>query len=325
MADQLKLSEPGNALSQDPGTREYLRCYGLPSPPEVRYGSLRFDSPEPSYRVSLFGQAWLPVQAEATVLFIHGFCEHTGNYGKLINELINSRIAVASMDLRGHGFSEGARGHVDAPHCYLTDLEYFARIVFPTLTPNRPLHIWAHSLGGLLALQLLWRKKLPVTPASIIVTSPFLGFPELSGLPKMMAAMAPTLARIMPSLPVSADIKPESLSHDSEYLSERAKDPLIFGVATPQWFVSMQKLIADTQNNAIGFPDLTPTLCMLAGDERVTNLTEARRFAFNGLASMKHKVIEFPGMRHELEKEPSIRERVVKESIAWMLSHDNNT
>jgi alpha-beta hydrolase superfamily lysophospholipase len=321
MADQLKLSEPGNLLSQDPATREYLRCYGLPAPPEVRYGSLRFDSPEPSYRVGLFGQAWLPVQAEATVLFIHGFCEHTGNYGNLITDFVKNKLAVLSIDLRGHGFSEGPRGHVDSPQCYLEDLEYFLKVSFPALAPNRPLHIWAHSLGALLALQLITRKKLPVIPASVVVSSPFLGFPELKGSKKIMAKFAPLIAKIMPTLSIALDMNSDTLSHDLEYLAEREKDPLIFREATPQWLISVTKLIQDIHTKAEQFPSHPPTLFMLAGDELVTNLSDARRFAFNGLSSIKHKVIEFPRMRHELEKEKEIRGRVVKDSIAWMLSH----
>lgn len=320
--DQLKLSEPGNALSQDTATQEYLRCYDLPAPPRVRYGSMRFDSPEPSFRVGLFGQAWMPLQPEATVLFIHGFCEHVGNYGRLISELVDARIAVAAIDLRGHGFSEGPRGHVDAPQCYLEDLEYFAKIAFAALTPNRPFHIFAHSLGGLLALQLLLRKKLPTTPASVVLSSPLLGFPGLTGMNKILAPLAPLIAKVMPALPIAAKIKTSSLSHDEAYLKERAQDPLIFDVATPQWLVSCTKLVAEVQDQAKTFATAPPTLLLLAGDERVTNLTEARRFAFNGLASVKHKVVEFPGQRHELEKEPEIRARVVKESIAWMLSHN---
>ena len=56
---------------------------------------------------------------------------------------------------------------------------------------------------------------------------------------------------------------------------------------------------------------------MLAGEERITNLLEARRFAFQAYAGQQHKVVEFPGMFHELEKEESIRDRVVSETVAW--------
>src|ERR1700742_4333125 len=99
---EFRLSDPGANLQQDPSPREYLRCYGLPTPPDVRYGSLHFSSPQPKARVSIFGQAWLPHGAEATVLFLHGFCEHTGNYGHLIQDFVRAGLAVAAIDLRGH-------------------------------------------------------------------------------------------------------------------------------------------------------------------------------------------------------------------------------
>jgi acylglycerol lipase len=149
-----------------------------------------------------------------------------------------------------------------------------------------------------------------------------LGFPELTGINKIAAPLAPMIAKFFPALPFSAKLQPDSLSHDEKYLSERADDPLIFDVATPQWLVSCTKLIDEVQAQAKIYNDAPPILCLLAGDERITNLTAARKFAFNGLSSIKHKVVEFPDQRHELEKEPAVRARVVKESIAWMLSHN---
>jgi hypothetical protein len=53
----------------------------------------------------------------------------------------------------------------------------------------------------------------------------------------------------------------------------------------------------------------------------VTNLNEARRFAFHAYGSLKHKVIEFPGYYHELEKEKGVRDRILSESLAWIRSH----
>jgi hypothetical protein len=53
----------------------------------------------------------------------------------------------------------------------------------------------------------------------------------------------------------------------------------------------------------------------------VTSLNEARKFAFRAYSGLTHKVIEFPGYFHELEKEKAIRARVVSESIGWFKSH----
>lgn len=303
---------------------EYLRCYEFPQPPEVRYGFVRMESPQAKDRVSLFGQAWVPLHAAGTVLLVHGYSEHSGNYAQLVRELVAARFAVAALDLRGHGLSEGSRGHAEFASVYAEDLEAFAHAVFPLLLPNRPLYLWGHSLGALACLQAISRGKLPLPPAAAVLTSPLLGFPELSGVRRLMAGLAPMMASLFPTLPVAHGIPPEILSHDEEYLARRHEDPLIARVATPRWLTSMREAVASVQAEAKSFQTLSPTLLLLAGDEKVTNLNEARRFAFNAYAGMRHKVIEFPGYYHELEKERVIRERIVSESIAWFRSHSQS-
>lgn len=319
-----KLSDPGKTLAQDPAMSEYLRCYEFPGPPEVRYGFVRMESPQPKDRVGLFGQAWMPLHAIGTVLLIHGFAEHAGNYAGLVRDLVNANFAVAVLDLRGHGLSEGPRGHVEGPDTYAEDIEAFLEAVFPALLPNRPLYIFGHSLGGLTGLQLLQRKKLPVKPAAAIFTSPLLGFPELLAPQKYLAALAPLVAKILPALPIAHGIPATVLSHDEAYLKRRGLDPLIGRVASPKWLISVAKSVLGVQARADEVGQACPTLLMLAGDEKVTNLDEARRFAFRAYAGLRHKVIEFPGYYHELEKEPGVRGRVVSETIAWLKSHHAN-
>ncbi len=318
---ELVLSDPGAKLSQDSTMSEYLRCYQLPQPPGLRYGCIRFSSPQANHRVSLFGQAWLPAHAVGTVILTHGFSEHSANYARLIQDFLDAQLAVAALDLRGHGLSEGSRGHTDTPDAYAEDVERFIELVLPKLTPNRPLYLWGHSLGAMITLQLVLRKKMPVKPSAIAVTSAFVGFPELFGIQKMMAGLAPMIDKLLPTLPIAHGVMPQNLTHDAEYLAMRALDPLIGRVATPRWLISCKKSIHELQARSQEFADLTPTLFLLAGEELITNANEARRFAFSAYAQLKHKVIEFPGCRHELEKEPAARARVVSESIAWLTSH----
>lgn len=316
-----KLSEPGSSLSQDPAMTEYLRCYEFPQPPTVRYGFRRFESPQSKDRVNLFGQAWVPNHATGTVVLIHGYSEHGGNYSQLVRDFLGARLAVVMLDLRGHGLSEGPRGHLDSPQAYAEDFESFVAGIFTQILPHRPLYVWGHSLGALVGLQLILRGNLPVRPTAAIFTSPLLGYPELKGREKLLAALAPAVATILPTLPISHGIPPQILSHDEEYLSRRFEDPLIGRVSTPRWLLTVRKAMEDVQSRAVEFQGLCPTLLMLAGDERVTNLNESRRFAFQAYAGMKHKVIEFPGYFHELEKEKAIRPRIVSESLAWISSH----
>jgi alpha-beta hydrolase superfamily lysophospholipase len=301
---------------------EYLSGYGLPLPPKARYGFTRVQSPQEKQRVALLAQAWVPAHATATVLVIHGYSEHTGNYSRLIRDFVDARLAVIALDLRGHGLSEGPSGHTPGKDSYAEDVEKVVSEIFPLVAvPGSLLFLWAHSLGALTALQVIHRGRLPEPVAGAVLTSPLLGFPKLTGFQKMAARFSPLLSRITPALPISHGVAPIDLSHDETYLARRHDDPLVRHVTTPRWFESVKAAVADVQNHASDFSAFTPTLLMLAGEERITNLFEARRFAIGAYSGRRHKVIEYPGMFHELEKEPELRPRIVSESVAWYRSH----
>lgn len=316
-----KLSDPGSPLAQDPVMAEYLRSYDFPIPPGVRYGFARIPTRQKKLRVGVLAQAWLPAHAVGTVALVHGYSEHSGNYARLIRDFVKQQLAVIAFDHRGHGLSEGPSGHVQFPNLYVEDAETVIQTLFPLVLPSRPLFLWGHSLGGLITLQLLMRDNLPVRPSAVALSSPMLGFPELKGPQALLAKLSPWIAKILPNLPVSHGIPSEWLSHDEVYLARRHDDPLIKKTTTPLWFESMKKAVTRVNAHAKDFANAPPTLLMLAGAEKITNLAAARRFAYQAYSSQKHKVIEFPGLYHELEKETAVRERVVGESIAWFRSH----
>jgi|GEM_PF-2123258 len=316
-----QLSDPGTLSAQDPAMAEYLRAYSFPPPSDARYGFARLESPQDKNRVRILGQAWVPMHAVGTVALLHGYAEHSGNYSHLVRDMIANQFAVIAVDMRGHGLSEGPSGHLDSPEHYVEDTETVLHEIFGQLLPNRPLYLWAHSMGALVGMQLLQRGRLSTTPKAAVFTSPLLGFPELSGIQKLLSSLSPLLAKLVPTLPVPHGIQPEALSHDLNYLSRRIKDPLIKSTTTPRWFESMKRAAKDLHSFSETFQTLPPTLLMLAGDEKVTNLSEARKFAFSAYGGQTHKVLEFPGALHELEKEPEIRPRVLNESLAWFRSH----
>lgn len=317
------LSEPGLPLSAtDPALVEYLRCYRLPMPPDVRYGSCLFESKANSSKVTLFGQAWVPSHPTGVVFLVHGFHEHAGNYYQLIKDFLGAGLAVSCMDLRGHGLSNGVEGYADSAHCFVEDLEEWIQITHASIGKSLPNFLWGHSLGGLVTLQVLLRNNVKPKFKAAILSSPFLGFPEVEGVKKVLLKITPLLATFLPAMGV-ADITEDEfiLTTNKEYLNERAVDPLIGTKVTPKFIIAMQEAIREIHKNAASFEKRPPILMLLAGQEMVTNLNEARRFAFQGLSSLKHKVIEFPDARHELEKEKHVRARIVRESIAWLNAH----
>ena len=59
----------------------------------------------------LRGQIWAAKNPKAIMSLVHGFGEHSGRYEHMADYLNSKNISVVALDLRGHGRSEGRRGH----------------------------------------------------------------------------------------------------------------------------------------------------------------------------------------------------------------------
>ena len=103
----------------------------------------------------LYYKTWLPEeQPKATLVIVHGAGEHIDRYQNVVNGLVASGFALAGYDLRGHGRSEGRRGHINSWDEYRGDLREFIKMTRQML-PEMPLFILGHSLGSLIVLDYL--------------------------------------------------------------------------------------------------------------------------------------------------------------------------
>jgi|APAra7269097451_1048561.scaffolds.fasta_scaffold00104_88 alpha-beta hydrolase superfamily lysophospholipase len=87
----------------------------------------------------------------ATLVFLHGFGEHSGLYHRFAAELGRHGIDLWALDQPGHGLSDGTRGDVGS----FTDIVTNARTLTALAVqhgPHVPLVIAGHSLGSVGAL-----------------------------------------------------------------------------------------------------------------------------------------------------------------------------
>src|SRR5262249_41630904 len=122
----------------------------------------------------LFACEWLPANGEApraVVGIIHGMGEHSGRYSHVAERLIREGYAVLAYDQRGHGRTDGKRGHTPSYELLVDGVDRFvteARRRFPEL----PLFLYSHSMGGNVTLNYLLRRKPQL--AGAVVTGPWL-------------------------------------------------------------------------------------------------------------------------------------------------------
>jgi alpha-beta hydrolase superfamily lysophospholipase len=100
--------------------------------------------------VKIFYKANKVEVPKAAVVFVHGICEHLGRYDYIMEKFVNEQYNVYRYDARGHGRSEGKRGHLKDFNDYLDDLDLFVNMIKKE-NEGLPLVMVGHSMGGLVA------------------------------------------------------------------------------------------------------------------------------------------------------------------------------
>ena len=99
----------------------------------------------------IFARHWPVDNPVAVMTLIHGFGEHCGRYDHMASHLNANNIAVLSMDLRGHGQTEGKRGIIESYEHLIGDIDDLLGHSRASYPANQH-YLFGHSMGGGLAL-----------------------------------------------------------------------------------------------------------------------------------------------------------------------------
>jgi alpha-beta hydrolase superfamily lysophospholipase len=123
--------------------------------------------------LDLFAQEWSPDhQPHAIACVMHGLGEHGGRYVAMAEVLAERGITLMALDSRGHGRSDGKRGHTPSYEMLLSDIELLIKLV-EARHPGLPVFLYGHSLGGNLVINYALRRDAHL--AGIVATGPWLG------------------------------------------------------------------------------------------------------------------------------------------------------
>jgi alpha-beta hydrolase superfamily lysophospholipase len=277
----------------------------------VRRSQSSFTAPDGT---RLFRRAWLPREARRAVVLVHGLAEHSGRYDHVGAWLSTRDCAVHAYDQRGHGQSEGPRGHVGRFGELLDDLEAFLQTVRRE-QPDVPLVLFGHSMGGLVTTALLAERKPDVACAAL--SGPALEVPEHVSASRQ--AIARLLRRLAPRLRMAAGLDPEHLSRDPGVVRAYVEDPLVFRRVT----VSLaSELLEAVPRTAGGAHQVRVPLLLLHGEsDRLCPARGSR--AFHGqLRGAGHRLRIYPQLRHELLNEPE-HEQVLEDLLDWLRERES--
>ena len=245
---------------------------------------------------------------KAVLFLIHGMGEHARRYEHVAEYFKNVNIATVAIDLRGHGNSEGKRGHMPSYEHMMQDLK-LALHEIEVAYKGLPIILYGHSMGGNLALNYLLRNSKGLMGA--IVTGPYLrlGFDP----PRWKVLLAKLSANIYPSLSQPTGLEKIALARSSQVIQEYENDPLVHDRMTASFFINIHQ--AGIQAIARSKELEIPILLMHGAKDRLTSPGGSKEFYANAGSNVNFHLLE--GLYHEIHNEPEKNE-VFKTQLQWI-------
>lgn len=243
---------------------------------------------------SLFYRYQSGAPSKNPLLLIHGHGEHSGRYLKFFTRLKDLGSPIAAFDLRGCGRSKGRRVYVDSFEDYLHDVSSFLHFLRSRYEIRQSLHLFGHSLGGLIAAS--WAREAREPVSKLILSSPLFGIP----LNRALVGLVKALNRLVPRLILKNPVNPFFLTHDSTEIENYKRDPLIQRKITPRLVHEMLRCSALFQEEPVSYS--FPVYILMAEKDYVVN-PEATRRVFERIQAPLKELTVFQGFFHEVFNE----------------------
>lgn len=250
----------------------------------------------------------LNAEPKMVMCLIHGLGEHGGRYSHMAEYFASLGIEVVAFDLRGHGRSEGQRGHCDDFQLMVSDVDEFLNRA-SVVDLDKPHFIYGHSLGGTLALKYALHHSGQYK--GVVVSAPL--FKPAFEPPKWKVTLGRWLQSIWPTLSLSNEVDVSTLTRDAEVLARCEMDPLVHDRISAKLGTQMleagEELLLDVRK--VGFP-----LLMMHGD--ADGLTCHKSSVLFSERAGEHCTLKiWEDFYHELHHEPG-KEDVFNFTLDWM-------
>jgi len=263
--------------------------------------------------LELYYQKWLPERAPLAILaIVHGFGEHSGRYGTVVNLLTSRGFAIYGFDHRGHGRSPGQRGHINAWDEYRGDVNAFLKTI-QAQNPQEAIFLMGHSMGALIVLDYVLRRpeKLAGTIVSGTPIDP-VGFAK-----PYLVTLARLLSRILPKFPIKIPFDAATISRDADVVAAYRQDPSVHCFATPRWGTESQKTIQWIKSRP---QDLQMPILMIHGGSDPINTVAGCEDFFEKVSYPDKQLLVYPESYHEPHNDLD-HKQVVEDLEKWLTKH----
>ncbi len=258
------------------------------------------------------GYNWPIENPKAVICLVHGFGEHARRYDHVAAYYNKKGFALITCDLRGHGVSEGKKGHTPDYEHFFDDIELLLKNANEQY-PGQKKVLYGHSMGGGIVLSFLLKRKSDIVAA--VSTSPFIeaGFKP----PFFLVMLGKMMKNIKPDFTQAAELSADGLSRDENYVKTYKDDELVHNKMSSALGMGMMengKWLLE-QNDKLN----VPTLLMHGSGDKITSPSASQQFANN----MKGDHLTFKmwnELYHEMHNELE-KEKFFDYTIKWINKH----
>lgn len=246
--------------------------------------------------LQIYGRYWAPDDnIKGVVCLVHGMGEHCSRYAHVGKLLVEQGIALISFDQRGHGKSEGKRGHTPSYELLMQSIddllakaaEYF---------PQTPIVLYGHSMGGNLVLNYVLKRKPQIK--GVIASSPWLRLAFEP--PAIQVKLGEIVNKILPAFTQSTKLDASTISRIPEEVKKYKDDPLVHDKISTMFFISVKTQGEWALANASKLR--LPLLIFHGTGDLLTSYTASKEFVDN--TSKEDVTLKlFDGAYHEIHND----------------------
>lgn len=259
--------------------------------------------------LNLYTQAWLSeTPAKALVVIAHGLGEHSGRYAHVAHAFTENSIHAYSFDQRGHGKSEGPRGHIPTYQQLMDDFSLTLSQASKVTSEDLPVFLYGHSLGALEVI--FYGLKNENNVRGTIAT----GLPlDLISTNKIKILFAKMVNPLIPKLTLTNGLDVYTLSRDLDVVKAYMDDPLVHDKASIRLGMFLLEGAEQILKDAPSWN--RPLLLMHGSEDKICGIDATERFAQTISGEITFK--RWEGLFHEIHNEPE-KDEVIQTMVDWI-------
>ncbi len=238
-----------------------------------------------------------PQKSAFSLIVVHGVGEHLERYLSFAKKISARNCTCYLYDQRGHGNSDGKRGHITQFEDYSNDLLKIYDLV-SSESQEHPVFVYGHSMGSIVAVLFALNHQAKIK--GLILT----GFPFKPSIPisGYTLKLIKIISKIIPLQSTPTMINVKQLSHDENIWNAYEQDNMINKTVTFNWISEFYSALDGLKKSLTNLE--LPLLIMHGGEDKIARLKGAKQ-AFQSIHSKDKTFQIFEGQRHELLNELS--------------------